>query len=92
MMRALEGRRKALEGHSLFRLFIGAMGGVGRDALSARREGLPRPSLEIPAFTVGRYLSARKIFSLILFYELVRFPRAFTVGRGHKISLLSSGA
>jgi len=69
-MGALEGRRKALEGRALFLLFIGAVRGVSRDALLARRGTLPRVPLEIPAFTVGRDLAARKMFSLILLCEL----------------------
>lgn len=89
-MGALEWRRPALEGRSLFFLIIGAMGGVGRDALGARRGALPWAPLEIPAVAVDRYFSDPKMCSLILFCELVRFPRAFTVGHGHKISLLSS--
>ena len=68
--RAPEGRRKALEGRSLLEDFMLAVRGVGRDALLARRGTLPRVPLEIPAFTVGRDLAARKMFSLILLCEL----------------------
>lgn len=89
--RALDGHRKALEGGSLFFLFMLAVRGVSRDTFTVRREGLPSPSLEIPVGTVGRDLSALNMFSLIVLCELVRFPWAFTVGRGHKISWLSSG-
>lgn len=75
--RALDGRRKALEGGSLFVDFMMAVRGVGRDTFIVRREGLPRPSLEIPAFTVWRELAAFKMFSLILFCELARYPWEF---------------
>ena len=70
VMRAFDGRRKALEGRSLFVVFMLAVRGVGRDAFVARRGALPRAPLEIPALTVGRYLAARKMFSLILLCEL----------------------
>ena len=39
--RALDGRRKALEGRSLFVVFMLAVRGVGRDAFVARRGALP---------------------------------------------------